>query len=141
MPSRQALFSCSTTLPAPSRSSRSLAIAGQERAFRENQEKLCKVMLEHPGVITYHAGYPSTGVSQWVEVYATDEAFAAHLANEKGKEPPAKVIGACDKITCRCWGNPNAQSKDILAGFGTTYHDTAANAFVLNPRADKDSRA
>ena len=27
----------------------------------------------------------------------------------------------------------------MLAGFGTTYHDTAAQSFVLNPRADKDS--
>ena len=30
-------------------------------------------------------------------------------------------------------------SKEILAGFGTTYHDTAPQAFVLNPSADKDS--
>ncbi|BAL24627.1 hypothetical protein [Azoarcus sp. KH32C] len=79
-------------------------------------------------------------MSQWTEIYATDEAFEAHLANEKGKGPLAKVIEACDKITCQCWGNPNGRSKEILAGFGTTYHETAENAFVLNPRADKDSR-
>ena len=34
------------------------------------------VMLEHPGVICYHVDYPSEGVSQWTEIYATDEAFA-----------------------------------------------------------------
>lgn len=112
---------------------------GQEAEFRANQEALCKVMLEHPGVICYHADYPSSNVSQWTEIYATDESFVAHLANEKGKAPLGKLIEICDKITCQCWGNPNAKSKEILAGFGTTYHDTAANAFVLNPKADRNS--
>ena len=64
---------------------------GREADFKANQEKLCEVMLEHPGVICYHADYPSEGVSRWVEIYATDEAFAAHLANEKGKG----LIGPC----------------------------------------------
>jgi hypothetical protein len=123
--------------------------AGREADFRTNQAALCKVMLEHPGVICYHADYPSERVSQWTEIYATDEAFAAHLANEKGNGPLAAVIDACDKITCQCWGNPNAGSKETLAGFapqfagveiiGPTYHETATNAFVLNPRADRDS--
>ncbi len=113
--------------------------SGSEADFKANQEKLCEVMLEHPGVICYHVDYPSERVSQWVEIYATDEAFAAHLANEKGKEPLGALIDACDKITCQCWGDPNTESKEILVGFGTTYHQTAENAFVLNAEADKDS--
>ncbi len=113
--------------------------SGSEADFKANQEKLCEVMLEHPGVICYHVDYPSERVSQWVEIYATDEAFAAHLANEKGKEPLGALIEACDKITCQCWGDPNTESKEILVGFGTTYHQTAENAFVLNAEADKDS--
>jgi quinol monooxygenase YgiN len=113
--------------------------SGSEADFKANQEKLCQVMLEHPGVICYHADYPSEGVSQWVEIYATDEAFAAHLANEKGKEPLGALIEACDRITCQCWGDPNDASKEILVGFGTTYHQTAEHAFVLNAEADKDS--
>ena len=113
--------------------------SGSEADFKANQEKLCQVMLEHPGVICYHADYPSEGVSQWVEIYATDEAFAAHLANEKGKEPLGALIEACDKIACQCWGDPNDASKAILVGFGTTYHQTAEHAFVLNAEADKDS--
>jgi quinol monooxygenase YgiN len=113
--------------------------AGKEKEFASNQEKLCAVMLEHPGVITYHVHYPSPRVSEWTEVYATDAAFKAHLANEKGKAPLAAVVGACDTITCRCFGTPNDETKGMLAGFGTTYHETAAQAFVLNPRADKDS--
>ena len=84
--------------------------------------------------------YPSQRVSQWTEIYATDEAFAAHLANQKGKGPLGTLIESCDKITCQCWGNPSAGSKEILAGFGATYHETAQNAFVLNPKADRDSR-
>jgi quinol monooxygenase YgiN len=59
--------------------------AGREADFRDNQAALCKVMLEHPGVICYHVDYPSQRVSQWTEIYATDEAFAAHLANDKAR--------------------------------------------------------
>ena len=91
-------------------------------------------------MICYHVDYPSERVSQWTEVYATDEAFAAHLANEKGKDPLGHLIEACDKITCQCWGNPNAGSREILVGFATTYHETARDAFVLHPRADRESR-
>ena len=114
--------------------------SGSEAHFRANQEKLCKVMLEHPGVICYHVDYPSKDVSQWVEIYATDEAFAAHLDNKTGKEPLGAIIAACDKITCQCWGNPSAASKSILAGFGATYHTTGTDSFVLNPKADRNSR-
>lgn len=112
---------------------------GQESEFRANQEQLCAVMLEHPGVITYHATYPSERVSEWTEVYATDEAFVAHLDNEQGKAPLGAVVEACDTITCECWGDPSAASKELLAGFGTVYRETATNAFVLNPRADRES--
>lgn len=107
--------------------------------FKSNQQALCKVMLDHPGVICYHVDYPSEGVSEWVEIYANDDTFRAHLANEKGKGPLGAIIADCDKITCRCFGNPNAASREMLAGFGSTYHDTALDAFALNPRADKDS--
>jgi hypothetical protein len=113
---------------------------GREADFRTNQEALCKVMSDdHPGVICYHVDYPSGNVSEWTEIYATNEAFKAHLANEKGKAPLGVCIDASAKITCRCWGDPDDESKEILAGFGATYHETAKNAFVLNPRADKDS--
>ena len=113
---------------------------GAEDEFKSNQEKLCAVMYEHPGVICYHAEYPSSRVSEWTEIYATDAAFKAHLANEKGKEPLATIVGASDTITCRCFGVPDDESKSILEGFGTTYQETAAQAFVLNPRADKNSQ-
>lgn len=113
---------------------------GRERDFRENQRKLCAVMHDdHPGVICYHVDYPAPGASEWTEIYANDDAFRAHLANEKGKAPLAAVVGACAKITCRCWGSPDAQSREILAGFGTTYNDTAEASFVLHPRADRAS--
>ena len=113
--------------------------SGQETDFKANQQTLCAVMLEHPGVIAYHAEYPSPGVSEWTEIYANDDAFAAHLANEKGQAPLGGIVAACDAITCRCFGDPNDASKEILAGFGATYHETAPASFVLNPSADKDS--
>ena len=107
--------------------------------FKSDQTALCKVMLDHPGVICYHVDYPSEGTSDWVEIYANDDTFRAHLANEKGKGPLGAIIADCDKITCRCFGNPDAASREILVGFASTYHDTAPDAFALNPRADKDS--
>ena len=58
---------------------------------------------------------------------------------EKGKEPLGACIDTSAKVTCQCWGDPDEGSRELLAGFGTTYHQTAVNAFVLNPRADKDS--
>ena len=114
---------------------------GREPEFRKNQQQLCTVMRDdHPGVICYHVDYPARGVSEWVEIYANDAVFKAHLANEKGKAPLAAVIGACAKITCRCWGDPDAESREILAGFGTTYQETAAASFALHPRADRASK-
>ena len=73
-------------------------------------------MLEHPGVICYHVEYPSDRVSDWIEIYANDDAFRAHLANEKGKGPLAALAGDCDKITVRCFGDPDAGSREILRG-------------------------
>jgi hypothetical protein len=112
---------------------------GQEGEFKSNQEALCAVMLEHPGVLTYHAEYPAPGVSEWTEIYANNDVFRAHLANEKGQAPLGALVGACDTITCRCFGDPDDASKEILAGFGATYHDTGDHAFAVNPGADKDS--
>jgi hypothetical protein len=97
-------------------------------------------MLEHPGVICYHATYPEESVSEWVEIYANDAAFLAHLDNVKGKGPLGAVAAACASIDCRCFGGPDPASREILKGFGTTYHPTAESAFVLNPRADRDSQ-
>jgi quinol monooxygenase YgiN len=114
--------------------------SGQEADFKANQEALCAVMLEHPGVIAYHAEYPGPGVSEWTEIYANDAAFKAHLANEKGQAPLGALIADCDAITCRCFGDPDDQSREILAGFGATYHETAPHSFAVNPNADKDSQ-
>lgn len=113
--------------------------AGQEAAFRANQQTLAAVMAEHPGVICYHADYPAANVSEWVEIYANDASFAAHLANEKGKAPLGALVAACDTISCRCWGDPSPASREILAGFGASYHDSGAHSYVLHPRADRHS--
>ena len=112
---------------------------GQEADFKASQATLCNVILEHPGVICYHADYPSANVSEWVEIYASDGAFAAHLENDRGKEPLDLLIGACENITCQCWGDPSDASRKILEAFGASYEESADKAFVLNPGADKDS--
>ncbi len=113
---------------------------GREQEFRENQRKLCAVMSDdHPGVICYHVDYPASGVSEWTEIYANNSVFKAHLDNQKGKEPLATLIAVCDEITCKCWGDADAESKKILAGFGATYHETAEASFLLHPKADPAS--
>ena len=109
---------------------------GREADFKANQETLCEVMYDHPGVICYHVDYPSEGVSQWTEIYATDESFKAHLANEKGKAPLGVCIDASAKITCRCWGDPDAGSKEILAQSVTS----TTSLFAANRRATESSR-
>jgi quinol monooxygenase YgiN len=112
----------------------------REQEFRENQRKLCAVMSgDHPGVICYHVDYPVSDVSEWTEIYANNSVFKAHLDNQKGKEPLATLIEVCDKITCKCWGDADAESKKILAGFGATYHETAEASFLLHPKADPAS--
>ena len=112
---------------------------GRIADFRANQQALCTAMRDHPGVIAYHADYPTEAVSEWIEIYATDAAFLAHLENPDGKAPHAGVVAACTSVTTRCFGTPDAASRAILDGFGVTYHDTAPGAFVLNPGADRDS--
>jgi hypothetical protein len=108
----------------------------KEQDFRKNQEKLCAVMSnDHPGVICYHVDYPEPGVCESVEIYANNSAFKARLDNQMGKEPFAALVGACGKITCKCWGDPTEESKKILARFGATYHETAKASFLLHPNA------
>mmetsp|Transcript_15726 Transcript_15726/g.20514 ORF Transcript_15726/g.20514 Transcript_15726/m.20514 type:complete len:130 (+) Transcript_15726:94-483(+) len=116
---------------------------GRRDDFAKNQETLAAVMAaDHPGVICYHVDYPiGENYSEWVEIYANDEVLAAHLANEKGKAPLGVCIDASAKIECRCWGNPNDATKEILAGFGATYHGSGGNSFMVHPNADKDSTA
>ncbi len=92
---------------------------GRVAEFKANQQALCKVMLDHPGVICYHVEYPAERVSEWIEIYANDDSFRAHLANEKGQGPLGSLAGDCDKITVRCFGNPDPGSREILGGFGT----------------------
>lgn len=114
---------------------------GREREFRENQERLCAVMrADHPGVLCYHVDYPSAALSEWTEIYANNEVFKAHLANRKGQQPLQALITLCDDIVCRCWGDPDAQSKELLGDFAAVYEDTAEAAYVLHPRADPRSK-
>src|SRR3974377_2454536 len=82
-----------------------------EREFHQNQERLCTVMSgDHPGVICYHVDYPEPLVSEWTEIYSNDAVFKAHLDNPKGHGPLGKLIEACDRIACRCWGDTRAAS-------------------------------
>jgi quinol monooxygenase YgiN len=66
---------------------------GRIDEFRANQEIICAAMSGHPGVITYHVDYPEPDVSEWIEIYANDEVFRAHLENAAGKAPLAACRG------------------------------------------------
>ena len=115
--------------------------AGREADFRANQAALCKVMLEHPGVICYHALLSLRSVlASGLRSMQPTRRSRRTSPTRKARVHWPPLIDACDKITCQCWGNPNAGSKEILADFGPIYHETATNAFLLNPRADRDSR-
>ena len=112
---------------------------GQEERFKAAQQELAQVMLQHPGVLTYHADYPEPGVSEWVELYANDDTFAAHLDNPKGHAPLSVLVECCSSISCRCWGTPNDESRERLKAFTATYPSSGSESFVLNPHADLKS--
>ena len=114
---------------------------GRRDDFIASQQVLTQIMAEdHPGVLTYHVDYPDgENYSEWTEIYANDLAFAAHLTNPRAQGPLGGAIDASSSITCRAWGNPNRNSRAILAGFGCVYQTTGVNSFVLNPIADIES--
>ena len=43
---------------------------GMQNQFCQSEKALAEVMLDHPGVICYHADYPKPELSEWVEIYA-----------------------------------------------------------------------
>lgn len=112
---------------------------GMEQRFKAAQVELAQVMVEHPGVLSYHADYPEPGVSEWVELYANDDTFKAHLDNPKGHSPLSTLVDCCSAISCRCWGDPNDASRNRLKAFSATYKETGSGSFVLNPNADLSS--
>ena len=111
---------------------------GKADAFRASQQALCTAMLDHPGVITYHAAYPDELVSEWIELYATDAAFLAHLENPAGKAPHAAVIAACTKVTTGCFGTPGPDARAILEGFGASFEDSGSR--LLRPQPSRRQR-
>ncbi len=109
---------------------------GMEARFKAAQTELAEVMLGHPGVLSYHADYPEPGVSEWVELYANDDTFAAHLENAKSHGPLNTLIDSCSNVSCRCWGDPSDGSRERLKAFSASYKSTGEGSFVLNPNAD-----
>jgi quinol monooxygenase YgiN len=113
---------------------------GRRDDFVKNQEALMAVTLNHPGVLCYHAAYPEgKNCSDWTEIYADDGAFKAHLEDLMGKAPLGAVMDASAEIVCECSGNPDEESKKLLAGFGTIYNTSGSGSFLVRPEADKDS--
>ena len=58
---------------------------GMQTQFCESADVLAGAMLNHPGVLCYHADYPEPNLSEWVEIYANDDTFASTLMTR----PPA----------------------------------------------------
>lgn len=54
------------------------------------------------------------------------QSHRAHLDTSKAQGPLGRLIEASERITCRCWGDPNAESRRLLADFEPTFHDTGA---------------
>ena len=113
---------------------------GMQSQFCESADVLAGAMLNHPGVLCYHADYPEPNLSEWVEIYANDDTFASHLDDPGASEPLGELINYCSKVTCRCWGDPNPASKERLKAFAAEYQSTGQGSFVLNPNADPHSR-
>ena len=112
---------------------------GMQNQFSQSEKALAEVMLNHPGVICYHADHPKPELSEWVEIYANDDTFASHLDDPAASEPLGELINCCSKVSCRCWGDPKPASKERLKAFATEYQRTGKGSFVLNPNADPAS--
>ena len=113
---------------------------GERAAFEANQRALCAVMLEHPGVICYHATYPDESTSEWVEIYANDAAFKAHLDNDKGKAPLAAVAGRLRVDRLPLLRRPGRRFARDPEGLRHHLPSDRGDAFVVNPRADRNSQ-
>ena len=88
---------------------------GREAEFKTNQEKLCKVMHDdHPGVICYHVDYPKKNVSEWVEIYANDDTFRAHLANEKARSPSVRLSPPAKRLLAAASAHPTRNPARFL---------------------------
>ena len=113
---------------------------GKRAAFRAAQQTLCTVMLDHPGVITYHADYPAEASATGPRSTPPTPPSAPTSTTPPARPRSAPSSPPATASSCRCFGDPDPASREILKGFGTTYHPTAENAFVLNPRADRTSQ-
>ena len=72
---------------------------GMQNKFCESEKALAEVMLNHPGVICYHADYPTPELSEWVEIYANDDTFASHLDDPAASQPLGELINCCSKVS------------------------------------------
>ena len=73
---------------------------GREADFRTNQEALCKVMADdHPGVICYHADYPSAGVSQWAKARSRPELIASKRSRNARLTGPGAGTGMSSRYS------------------------------------------
>ena len=85
---------------------------GMQNQFCQSEKALAEVMLNHPGVICYHADYPEPNLSEWVEIYANDDTFASHLDDPGASQPLGELINCCSKVSCRCWAIPTPPPKN-----------------------------
>ena len=111
---------------------------GERAAFEANQRALCAVMLEHPGVVS--TSDLSRRLDQRVDRDLRQRRGLQGAPRQpQGPSPargghPGLQVGRLPLLR-----HPDDASRAILAGFGTTFHPTAEAAFVLNPRADRNS--
>ena len=101
-----------------------------QNQFCESADVLTGVMLNHAGVLCYHADYPEPNLSEWMEIYANDDTFAS---TSMTLQPASlsELINYCSKVSCRCWGD---QLQRTSQGLAAEYQSTGKGAFVLNQR-------
>ena len=112
---------------------------GQRAAFEAAQRELCAVMLDIPAssatTSTIRPRRRASGSRSTPTTPPSGPTSTTPRARPRSPPPTPPATS----IDCRCFGDPDAASRAILKGFGTTFHPTAAQSFVLNPRADRDS--
>eukprot|EP00899_Mesostigma_viride_P015326 jgi/Mesvir1/23795/Mv10609-RA.2 len=118
------------------------ASPGKEEQCAQGFKDLAAIMAkDHPGVIMY----AMKRVFNFIELYANNETFVAHLANPKAADPLARVKaslepeGSMGPVWYLADGPISEDSKKLLAQFGAVKEELADGTFLLNPKADPKS--
>lgn len=98
---------------------------GKEEQLRELAKEMVESTSKEAGTLHYHWALHN-GVCHTIEHYESNDATVDHLNtfNEKFAD---RFMSLGTVTSCTVYGEPNAEVKTILDGFGSIYMDTVSS--------------